>query len=377
MTLLSSANPERVTLFEGLAPRDSLAAGVSQIREGFFYWLIRASTENRLSQFSLGRIGFPSLRLDDVVFSGAYIQPNDRLVFTEPSANRDFIWIAGDSLRRHPLDERGGLLPADVYFGKSDEREILAADQIKMARIGDDLFLFRRADGERAVVGERRSPSGFVRDNSFDFDLPENTIGWDVKAQGDGLVRAAVTQDTVNNVKVSSLYNGNDVIYRTTVEEVSRDSRINFRNVNINIYGDDAPFFVVDNFWRLSSSRLISAIDEVGELIIGYAEIFQLGVTTDSFKGQNAIVQNERLPVFPASAKALARSTGQSVSRLTSASRGVFREVREASVEVSLSQVDELFLLNPEWYFEHKGLTYQMREMARVGDEIIAVCEVG
>ena len=247
---------------------------------------------------------------------------------------------------------------------------------------------------------------------ALDFDLPAQAVDWDVKTVGD--TRHIVASDVQENL----YYNGNKIAN-------AKDLRLSIgfnENVTVNlntaIAGQPTILVCVSTLYSRAaigevSLGAVGAIDHEFQVtaidILGNALTLPSTILTPltqgafnafrerqletraiatAFAQPNRPLQSQVIDATPnvgarpiSSHNVLARLIGQTSTRLTEAAESaradgspgfVFREESENVVEVELTGIDSLFLLNPTWHFIHDNFTYVAQEWRSEGDITIA-----
>lgn len=367
MALLDSNSPKRLTLRAGLAQK---VGGLSLPSPGLFYWLGEFFISGQGTDNGLGIVSYPTLPrsagADGFVETRKLIQTTDYELFIEPNSERDFLWIANDTLlRRHPLDGDGMLLDSDAAILLSSvEGEVFALDIDT-----DGLVLYGRDGTDRTVkawsLSSGTSPKRLA---AKDFMLGSGARGWDVK--------------TVNGVRHVAYVLSREVYYdgSRVYEHPDPGGDISdFGNIDLNEGAGGSLFLILSTLRGRFKDMYVGTIDVSGREIYQMKEIVR-GVSTEA-PTVTAFSQFKRDAIIGArvlETGCMGFMVSYSVERLTEAAGASgFREVRRGAADIAITQIkDELFMLNQDWYFEYDGLTYQMVEFNWQGDELIASCEV-
>lgn len=368
MALLSSQNPVRVTLVAGVAPIADdpfLSQTPSQgIVYGFReegWWTSHYPAFGETNTYGDRNTSFVGNDLVDA--------------FVQPSAERDAIWLAfTEVLRRHPLNADGELLNADFIIKRSLVGGASAArwqmdrsvdGTVLYAQVGQALQAYSMPDGGRLPA--------------LDEVLVEHAVRWDIKTAGNTkhVVQVVPNTSTLGTMGINGkvYYQGREIVDLNSLFE--GNLAIPVYQVAVNVRSSEDPFFILTSTFGRERKSVTFNVDGLLVADVNIADALQFAVASDG-KG-TPFAQFNREPLdsgSTATVKALAQVTGQSVARLTEAQQGVFSEIREPLVEVSLQGVDPDFLLNGDWYFLHDDLTYVMREMATVDDTVRATFAV-
>lgn len=397
MTLLTSQNPERVTLQAG-KPETLPGAIVGDERAnnaGAIYYLA-------LSGLAIARYrNLPANATLQRVANKGYLGYRAAAQSLFPDS---YLWLQDNRriFRRLPIDKASGTVgPPDFNFSR---RRVGIADDAEAERFCIDGHVMYVENGDGGAVrawdispdklGDRASTALLPRLEKLDLDANTKRRAFDVKSLGDRryVAERSGTDLYFDNVLVVEDY--------TEIDGLTAGHGA-FIIVDLITRGKPR-FAILSQPYAADNSGLSSAITffdgESGDLLqqpffVRIAGTTQqsgrdvlsdsLGVVSQPFMSVTLlrhIDESERFAVssssVPTESKALAVLSGMSVSRLTEAQEGVFQEVREASVEITLQNVDPNFLLNGDWHFLHDGLTFTMREMVRAGNETVAIMGV-
>ena len=386
--LISENNPQRVTLRAGSPPE---FFGPGSIGIGFLYLLDywQRNTSPLQEEITIGRAPYPALP------ASASRQPaanaEDQFFAIQASEPRDHLWIATDStIRRHTLADDGNVVGENLRINIS--RLELAGAMPDSMRIDGDV-LYARYTGStmvRAFDFSTRAISASLSDTlprlaSQDFELAANVGNeqWDVKTYGEEryIVSVSSLGVSLNDELILGDFNVLGGGLSSGVQQPEGVALNQSGSLGPSIILSTSILYSVATPTSASADIYVAAITQDGEIITQYQRInwatynhsFGDFPRPREFRGLS-FAQSDRTQgnvsgkIAPSvSNGVLVRRIGHSASHITRAEgdgdTSVFRERRETLVEIQLTNVDDIFLLNQEWFFEYGGLVYIMQEM--------------